>query len=373
MKTMTLAKIERKVRPLLSNLPFPRLSVKLYSRGRRIFLHKLNQEEVPRYTLPKELERTLWGIRFRSPLMNAAGMFKNGECFDIVDRQGAGAYEGGTGTWNQRDGNTKEEVYLPFIPYARSHTASNVLGLPNDGDEKNASRAGGLRGKSDCPVVWSVMGSPDYQGEEKNVKLVKGLHKYALAGVDVLELNESCPNISHSRPQDDDLTHRLEYTREHFLKRRLRKFPTVVKFSCDTPLAQVPYLLDLLIENGYDGVNFGNTSTDYERCMNSIEVSERKMFRYFTGTFKGGVSGKPLREVSLALAAKAVEYLRAGPPPQKFHVIRTGGIECAQDIIESDQAGVSLNQFFTGYFENFSVHGHRLYEHIYSEYLALKK
>ena len=306
--------------------------------------------------------------------MNSAGMFKNGECYEMVARQGAAAYLGGTGTWNPRRGNEKDGIYLPFVPYPISHSASNWLGLPNDGDEVNAQRAPKLcvNRVEDCPIGWSVMGSPDYKGEEKLKKLVDGMILYQDAGVDFLEINESCPNTQHGKPQDDDLANRLRYVKEHFLDQRTRKLPVVVKFSNDTETGQVEPLLDLLFELRYDGVNFGNTSTNYSRRRESIDEGEHGLYDFFTQDKErfgvgGGVSGKPLKEDSLRLAAKAVKYLRKGGPSQEFHVIRTGGIESADDIKESDHVGVSLNQWYTGYFENFAQHGHDVYRQLYQK------
>jgi len=126
MKATTLASWESKLRPLIAKLP-PRTVISRYSSGRLAFLAKL-KEDVPSETFipPKELSRELWGIKFRSPIMNAAGIFKNGECYEMVARQGAGAYLGGTGTWNPRRGNEKEDIYLPFVPYPLSHSTSRV-------------------------------------------------------------------------------------------------------------------------------------------------------------------------------------------------------------------------------------------------------
>ena len=62
------------------------------------------------------------------------------------------------------------------------------------------------------------------------------------------------------------------------------------------------------------------------------------------------------------------EYLKSGSPSQEFHVIRTGGIETLQDIQDSERAGISLNQWFTGYFENFASHGHKVYEELFASY-----
>ncbi len=362
MKAETLANWESKLRPLVTKLP-PQIVVSKYSSGRLDFLAKL-KEDIPSetYIPPENLSRQLWGIRFRAPIMNSAGMFKNGECYEMVARQGAGAYLAGTGTWNPRKGNEKEGIYLPFVPYPRSHSASNWLGLPNDGDEVNSQKAKQLVRVVDTPVGWSIMGSPDFQGEEKLRYLVQGMRLYEQAGVDFLEINESCPNTAHGRPQDDDMANRLRYVKEHYLERRTRKIPVVVKFSNDTEAEQLPALLDLLFELRYDGVNFGNTSTAYARRKERIDPNERKLFDFYTKTFGGGVSGRPLRESSLELASRAVEYTKAGQPSQEFHVIRTGGIESIKDIKESEKAGISLNQWFTGYWENFSKYGHNVYK-----------
>jgi dihydroorotate dehydrogenase len=367
MIAVDLARLEIKYRSFLTSL-HPVIATAIYSKGRKIFLQKLKQE-IPQevFTLPGNLSRTLWGIEFRSPIMNAAGMFKNAECYELYAMQGAGAYLGGTGTWNGRYGNRKRLIHLPFVAYPKSHSGSNFLGLPNDGDEKNSKRASEMTRLEGTPVGWSAMGSPDLTGDEKLQKLVTSLQLYAKAGVDFLEINESCPNTAHGKPQGDDLAKRLRFIKDNFLDRRTGTLPVIVKFSNDTEVEQLPKLLDLLFEFGFDGVNFGNTSTDYSSIGNYIESSERKIFEYFSRTFGGGVSGRPLKEISLELCSAAVKYLKAGAPEQEFHVIRTGGIESWQDILASDAVGVSLNQWFSGYFENFAQHGHNVYKNLYEQ------
>jgi dihydroorotate dehydrogenase len=366
MKATTLASWESKLRSILTRLP-PKTVVSKYSAGRLDFLAKLKDENPQEVYSPSEdLGRTLWGIKFRSPIMNSAGMFKNGECYEMVAKQGAGAYLGGTGTWNSRKGNEKEGIYLPFTPYPKSHSASNWLGLPNDGDEVNSQRAQQLERIAETPIGWSIMGSPDFQGEEKLQNLVNGMGLYESAGVDFIEINESCPNTSHGKPQDDDLANRLKYVREQFLNRRTRNLPVIVKFSNDTEVTQIPALLDLLFDLGYGGVNFGNTSVAYDRRRESVNQGERKLFDFYTSTFGGGVSGRPLKEDSLVLASRSVDYVKSRAPSQEFHVIRTGGIESKEDIDASERAGISLNQWFTGYFENFAQHGHEVYKELFS-------
>ena len=314
----------------------------------------------------------MWGIEFRSPIFNAAGLFKNGEGYSLVAREGAGAYLAGTATANPRAGNEREGIRLAFSPYPRSGAASNWLGLPNDGDEVIAGRLSAIAKVRGCPVGISVMGSPDYEGSERLNRLIAGMHRYLAANADFLELNESCPNTVHGKPQDEALRSRLEAIRDGFLSRRPgeRPFPVIVKFSNDTPLEQVPELLKLLLELGFDGVNFGNTSVDYARHRNSIHEGERRLYDFFSTTFGGGVSGRPVKKDSLALVQGAKEYLNLHPPGREFHIIRTGGIENGSDVRESLAAGASLVEWYTGYFELFSKHGYGTYQKLIEGYLS---
>jgi dihydroorotate dehydrogenase len=305
--------------------------------------------------------------------MNAAGMFKNGEGYETAAMQGAGAYLAGTTTFNARPGNKKNGVKWPFVPYPGSHSASNWMGLPNEGDYVVSRRMRDLKRVEGCPIGVSVTASPDLQGEEKLYALVKGMGMYQEAGIDFIEMNESCPNTGHGRLQDDALSQRLLYVKNKFLDSRSKRPPVIVKFSNDTPSEQVPELVNLLIAYGFDGVNFGNTSINYAKRREKIARRERRMFDYFTSTFGGGVSGEPLKEDSLALCEAAVKQIKILEPAHEFNVVRTGGITDAADIQASVRAGVLLNQWFTGYFENFAEYGHTLYGQLYSQLLLDKE
>jgi len=55
----------------------------------------------------------------------------------------------------------------------------------------------------------------------------------------------------------------LEWISTNFLlENAMRHLPVIVKFSVDTLYEQVPELVRLLVYLGFDGVNFGNTSTE---------------------------------------------------------------------------------------------------------------
>ena len=373
MSTAFLAKLESKIRPLLVRTLPPKATVKLYSTGRSHFMSKLIASPPPPYAPPRSLAVTLWGIPFRSPVLNAAGMFKNGEGYSFVAAQGAGAFMAGTSTANPRKGNSKDGVDLAFAPYPNSHSSSNWLGLPNDGDEAIAARLQHVQRVDGCPLCMSSMGSPDLEGQEKVAALVRGLKRYEEVGVDLLEINESCPNTAHGSPQNDDLRGRLEYIKNEFLVHRQRTLPVVVKFSNDTELEQVADLMSLVIELGFDGVNFGNTSTKYDEHRDGIAAADRSLYEFFTSTYGGGLGGSVLKQKSLRLVEAAKSYVAEHPPSQEFHLVRTGGVESAEDVQHSLAAGASLVQWYTGYFEQFSEHGHYLYAELYEQLVQLRQ
>ncbi|MDA8018998.1 MAG: hypothetical protein MPN21_16275 [Thermoanaerobaculia bacterium] len=373
----TLARIESLFRPLVVRLP-TWASLRLYSYSRPWFLRRYVQERPEQRVPPESLHQRLWGVRFQAPLFNAAGMFKSGDGYELVARQGAGAWLAGTTTATPRHGNDRHGVRLPFAPYPTSGAASNWLGLPNPGHAEVARRLGALDRIPGCPVGVSLAfdPDPDQSDERKLDGLIAGLEHYVDAGVDFLEINESCPNTEESangHGERDDLAHlesRLTQIRDRFLQKRGASLPTILKLSNDADPADVPRIVDLASRLGFAGLNFGNTSTAYAALREQIQPAERRLYdRFSDGVrgFGGGVSGRPLRARSLHLVGLAAAHLRNRPPEREFHLIRTGGVEMAEDLHASSEAGAPLSQWYTGYFEAFARDGHDLYRRLFDQ------
>jgi dihydroorotate dehydrogenase len=340
--------------------------------GRKVFLNALISSIPSQKINPKEdLSSIIWGIKFKQPLFNAAGMFKTGYGYELAVAQGAGAFLAGTTTHKPRSGNKKNGVLHPFAAFPKSHSAINWMGLPNPGHEEVAKELASIIHKEGCPIGASIAPDPDALINESVKGLLNGLNIYQKAGVDFIEINESCPNVPHGDDCDNStglsksMIDRLNAISIDYLKRRSKSIPVIVKLSNDLHPDLLIKVLDLLIDLGYDGINLGNTSTDYLSAKEQIVPFERKLLDYFSGQFGGGISGSPLRNCSLKLVSVASDYLKTHVPGNEFHIIRTGGISESIDLIESQRAGASLNQWFTGYFENFALHGHRLYKKIW--------
>lgn len=366
--TEILAKSDKPLRKHILKIS-PKYSILFYSYLRKPFLKMLAEEHIDeKQIIHNGYTKTLWDLDFNLPVFNAAGMFKTGEGYEMVARQGAGAFLAGTTTESGRRGNKKNGVLHPFIPLPRSGVAINWMGLPNPGHSKVARRLSGIQKQHGCPIGASIAADPDASENSMIEGLISGFDQYEKARVDFIELNESCPNVESHKDSSDfdmDLIDRLEKISTSFLKKRQRNLPVIVKFSVDMDRKVIPKILDILIELDFDGVNIGNTSTFYGDIIENIDKDEKKVFEYFTETFGGGVSGNALKERSLGLAAEAAEYIGKKELKREFHVIRTGGVESFSDVNIATSKGISLCQWFTGYFEEFTKHGHRLYSEMF--------
>lgn len=318
---------------MISQLPAP-WQIRLASWGRQQFMYNFNQHH-PKESITPHPKHTIsmWGIEFRAPLSNSAGMFKNGEGYDTVAALGAGAYIGGTSTANARTGNLKNGIALPFISLYNSKSAINFLGLPNLGDQVLSQINITTNKIKGCPIGWSVMRSPDYAENEGLAKLIESLWLYHNhPQIDFIEINESCPNIKIG---GGSIIPRLQIIAREFLDKRTRKLPVVVKLSTDLTLDGLAPILEELIRLKFDGINLGNTSIDYTNVKPQLNSKDIQIFDYFTQNFGGGVSGLPLKNKSLQLCAEAADLLNKFKPNHEFHIIRSGGIDSLADIEES--------------------------------------
>ena len=61
-------------------------------------------------------------------------------------------------------------------------------------------------------------------------------------------------------------------------------------------------MIDIMVELGFSGINFGNTSTDYKGLRGQIDDEDLEKYDYFTNEFGGGLSGRILKLRSLTLS-----------------------------------------------------------------------
>lgn len=366
-----ITKFDNILRPIVLKLP-AFLPILVYSYGRKLFLQQLfNSLPKQKIAISDNLQREFWDIKFQSNLFNAAGMFKEVLGYELCYRQGAGAFLCGTITPKARKGNIKMGIKHPFIPLLKSKSAINWMGLPNIGIENALHRIAKIEKKIGCPIGLSISAQPENSQQSAIIELIEAFKLIEKSQVDFIELNESCPNVAHSHSGekignlDKNLIDRLELISNEFLKKRMRNLPVIVKFSNDTNPNQVDELVELLLNLNFDGINFGNTSTNYNLIKEMLHKQDYRNFEFFTRNFGGGVSGSVLKNQSLHLCSIAIQKKISIANSSQFVIVRTGGIENSEDIQKSNDVGIDLNQWFTGYFEMFSKYGHNCYSKIY--------
>lgn len=344
------------------------LAIAAYSRGRRAFLSTL-QAPSASFPPPAELAVEAWGLSFRSPLGNAAGLFKQGEGAGLAAAWGAGFWTVGTTTGRPRKGNRRHHVAQPFAPYPRSGAASNWLGLPNPGHRAVAARVAATPRVPGMVRIASLGLDPlpDVPEADRLEALVSGLQHYDEAGIDVIEINESCPNTAEDVSGLEHLERRLAFLERAFLANRRRRLPVLLKLSVDADPGAVADVVRLACAHGLDGLVLGNTSTRWQQLRHAIDPKERALYDRFVERFGGGVSGRPLKAASLELIRCARRALATAAPRDEFHLVRVGGIENADDVRVSLQEGATLCQWYTGLFEGFAAHGHRFQDVVHQQ------
>jgi dihydroorotate dehydrogenase len=242
------------------------------------------------------------------------------------------------------------------------------MGLPNFGHKDLADKIAKINKIDGCPIGVSMSADPEDNTKDKLNGLLDGLKLFDNSQVDFIEINESCPNVvghsSNANPLDDELIERLNFISINFLQKRKRNLPVILKFSNDTEPDLIPELVKMLINLGYNGINIGNTSTKYVEFEKVIHANEKAVFNYFSKTFGGGLSGRKLKENSFKLsliAQDTLDSIKKSKDIQEFHIIRTGGIENYNDIKISIEKGISLCQWYTGYFSTYALFGNKIY------------
>ncbi|MDC1068377.1 hypothetical protein OAQ99_04385 [Candidatus Kapabacteria bacterium] len=368
-KIEKLSKYESKIRPFINRIGLSK-TISFYSNQKKKFIKNFADDHFHFDPVMFDSKSViLWDIKFNLPIFNAAGMFKHAESYYTVAKQGAGAWLSGTSTGLARAGNFKDGILHPFLPFPKSESAINWMGLPNQGHLSNAKRISKINKIANCPIGASLSYDSGIDNLEAMDLMIEGLIAFSKAGVDFIEINESCPNVEEGHSLSNDsldpsLIQRIETLNDRYLKTTTNKIPVIIKLSNDTDPELIQPVIDLLINNNFAGINLGNTSSKYQQRRELFNEKEAKQLDYFSSKFGGGISGNPVKNDSFNLSALAARYVDKKHLQTEFNIIRTGGITNAADINASRKENVKLFQWYTGYFSNFSKFGHNLYNEL---------
>lgn len=266
-----------------------------------------------------DLAVSLGRLRLPNPILVASGTFGYGrEMIDYVDLARLGGIVPKTITPLPRAGN---------VPWRTIETASgllNSIGLDNDGVEAFLEKQLPFLVGSGAPIVVSIAGAD--AGEF--VALARRLD--GVAGIAALELNVSCPNVSHGVDLGTDpATCRGVVAGV----RAVTSLPVIAKLT--------PNVTDIVAvargaaEGGADAVTLINT-------LQGMAVDWRRR-RPLLGNVVGGLSGPAIKPVALRCVHQV--HRAVGIP-----IIGVGGIMTIDDCMEFFVAGASAVQLGTANF-----------------------
>jgi len=192
----------------------------------------------------------------------------------------------------------------------------NAIGLQNPGIDTFISRDLKFLENYDTRVIVNVCG----HSEEEYLAVVERLaHE---PGVDMLEINISCPNVKEGGiafGQDPKMAEHIT----RIVKEKAAQ-PVIMKLSPNvTDIAQMARAVEA---GGADAVSLINTFTGMK-----IDI-RRRTFAIANRT--GGVSGPAIHPIAVRMVYEAAKAV-------KIPVIGMGGIASAEDALEMIMAGAS--------------------------------
>jgi len=268
-----------------------------------------------------DLSVQLGRLKVANPILVASGTFGYArEMESLVDLSRLGGMVPKTITQQPRKGNA---------PWRTVETASgmlNSIGLDNDGIDAFVKHHLPYLGGLSTALIVSIAGST----HEEFVEMTRQLD--AEDGIDAIELNISCPNVSGGVDfgTDPQLCRRLVAA-----CREACRFPIIAKLTPNvTSIAQIAVSA---AEGGADAISLINT------CQ-GMAIDWRRR-RPLLGNVIGGLSGPAIKPIALRAvyqAAKAVDV----------PLIGIGGIATIDDAMEFFVAGASAVQLGTVNFYN---------------------
>ena len=247
------------------------------------------------------------GVEFKNPVTVASGTFGHGEEFaDLVDinKLGAVTTKGVANIpWEGNPTPRIAEVYGGML---------NAIGLQNPGVDTFIERDLKFLKQKDTKIIVNVCGRSitDY---------IETVERLSDEAVDMLEINISCPNVSHGGIAFGT---NVDSVRDITSQIKAHSKKPVIKAAEDA---------------GADALSLINTITGMK-----IDINKR-CFAIANKT--GGMSGPAIKPVALRMVYQVANAV-------KVPVIGMGGIATAEDAIEFLLAGATMVSAGTANFFN---------------------
>lgn len=281
----------------------------------------------------RQLEREVFGLKFKNPVGLAAGFDKNAELIAEMGNLGFGFVEIGTVTPLPQPGNDKPRMFrLPA-----DAALINRMGFNNLGVDVAAARIAAYR-KSLKPgqmplIIGGNIGKNKVTPNEDAVNDYIKCFDRLFEVVDYFVVNVSSPNTPGLRElQEKEPLMQLLATLQQRNSKAGASRPILLKIAPDLTNEQLDDIADIVKQTGIAGIIATNTTISREG-LTSANRSET-----------GGLSGKPLTKRSTEVIAYLHQISNGS-----FPIIGVGGIHSADDAVEKINAGASLVQLYTGF------------------------
>lgn len=263
----------------------------------------------------------LGSLRLRNPVMTASGTFGFGvEYAECVDLERLGAVVIKAVTVEPRIGNRPPRI---------AETAAgmlNAIGLQNPGVDAVIAEKLPELASYDVPIIANLAG----ESVAEYVQLAERLTACGYVGA--LELNISCPNVSHGMmfSSSPELTGELVAA-----VRRVTDLPLITKLSPN--VTDIVPMAVAAVKAGSDALSLINTLLGM-----SIDVARR---RPMVGNITAGLSGPAIKPVALRCVWQVYEAVQVP-------LIGMGGIMDSHDALQFIMAGASAVAVGTASFVN---------------------
>ncbi len=253
---------------------------------------------------------TIAGVEFKNPVMTASGTFGSGmEYAQFVDlnRLGAVVTKGVANVpWEGNPTPRIAETYGGML---------NAIGLQNPGVEVFLQRDLPFLKQYDTRVIVNVCGKT----VEDYLEVVERLGD---SGVDMLEINVSCPNVKEGAIAFGQKADCL-YDITSQIKKKAKQ-PVVMKLSPN--VTDITEMAKAAEAAGADALSMINTITGMK-----IDIHKRA---FVLANKTGGLSGPAIKPVAVRMVYQASHAV-------KIPIIGMGGISDAEDAIEFLMAGAT--------------------------------
>jgi len=318
----------RLLRPLLFLLP-PEFAHTLTFTLLKLFfctgLHRHVLKPLP------EKPISLMGLNFKNRIGLAAGLDKNGDYIDVLLAFGFGFIEVGCVTPKPQQGNPKPRLFR----ITKASALINRMGFNNKGVDYLVDR---LKQRKVAGIVGVNIGknkeTPNHLAIEDYVYCLEKVYPYA----NFVTINFSSPNTPGLRELISEaflmtFLQVLNQRQQELAEQYQRKVPLLIKLTIDFTPEELQYIVSCAVQHGIDGIIASNTSLDHSYVATLPHGNE-----------SGGLSGKPIRDKSIALVKFLQDMLQGQLP-----VIGVGGIMSVDDAQMFFKAGASLVQIYTGF------------------------